>query len=228
VRRPTLLAVAHGSRDHAARQTVTALARQVSQLAPDIDVQAAFLQHAEPSLAAALAGAGAEVVIVPLLLSAGYHLTADIAAVARRTGARVAAPLGPDSMLTDALGAGLAESGAPAGTPVVLAAAGSTDPRAAAAVQQQSQLLAGRLGGTVLAAYASAAQPTVDEAVATLRARSGRPVAVATYLLSPGHFHDRLRQSAAAWVTAPIGGHPAVAELVVARYRTACAAAQAS
>lgn len=218
---PTLLAVAHGSKNPAARDTVTGLARQVSRLAPGIDVRVAFLQHAEPTLTAALAAAGPDVVIVPLLLSAGYHLTADIAAAARTAGARVAGPLGPDPLLADALAARLAESGVPAGAPVVLAAAGSSDPRAVAATEQQALLLAGQRGAPVLAAYASAGRPTVPEAVASLRASTGHPVAVAAHLLAPGSFHDQLRRAAAQWVTAPLGGHAAVAAVVLRRYRLA-------
>ncbi len=63
------------------------------------------------------------------------------------------------------------------------------------------------------------------QAVAALHARTGRPVAVATYLLSPGRFHDRLRQAAATWVSAPLSDHPAVARLVLDRFTAACAAA---
>jgi sirohydrochlorin ferrochelatase len=48
---------------------------------------------------------------------------------------------------------------------------------------------------------------------------------VATYLLSAGRFYDQLRDAAnasaargATTVSAPIGGHPALVELVWARY----------
>jgi sirohydrochlorin ferrochelatase len=221
---PMLLAVAHGSRHPAARDTASAVARQVSRLAPVLDVQVAYVQHAEPSLAAGLDTAGTNVVIVPLLLSSGYHLATDIASAAHAAGARVAAPLGPDQLLGTALAGRLTEAGVPAGTPVVLAAAGSSDPLAAADVRRQAELLEELLGAPVVAAFATAAQPTVDEAIAELHARTGGPVAVATYLLAPGTFHDRLRQTAADWVTAPLGGHPAVAALVIDRYRIACAA----
>ncbi len=76
---PTLLAVAHGSRHPEATATIKALASQIERLAPVLDVQVAFVQHAKPSLAEALDAAGPDVVVVPLLLSAGYHLSADIA-----------------------------------------------------------------------------------------------------------------------------------------------------
>jgi sirohydrochlorin ferrochelatase len=252
-----LLAVAHGSRDPAAAEAVLGLTAQVAGLAPGVDVRTAFLELAQPDLTTALAAAvrdAGDVVIVPLLLSAGYHVRHDIAGAAAsvavttaathvaalatvspgetglaadaRTGGigragrvRVAAPLGPDARLVPALADRLAEAGAPRGTPIVLAAAGSCDPQAVADTQRQAELLAGHLGVPVVAAYLSASQPTVDEAMAVLATRTGSPVAVATYLLAPGLFYDRLRRSKAAWVSAPLAGHPAVADLVLHRHQ---------
>jgi sirohydrochlorin ferrochelatase len=227
--RPVLLAVAHGSRDPRAQQTVRALAGRVSALAPAAEVRAAFVQNAEPSLAGALAAAGGrQVVVVPLLLSAGYHLDHDIAELAARAGALVAAPLGPDPGLIPALAGRLRTAGTPAGTPVVLAAAGSADPRAIAGTRSQAALLAAHLQAPVLAAFAAAGRPPVDEAVTALAARTGGPVAVASYLLAPGVFHDRLRASGAGWISAPLGDHRAVAALVVDRFRSLLAPAPAA
>jgi len=226
---PTLLAVAHGSRHPAATATIAALVRQVERLAPVLDIQAAFVQHAAPSLTEALDAAGPDVVIVPLLLSNGYHLTTDIAGAATAmdtaitatgSGPRVTGPLGPDPLLVTALTGRLAEAGVPDGTPVVLAAAGSSDPKASDEVQAQADLLGNELGVPVTVGFAAAGRPTVGEAVADLRARTGQPVAVAAYLVAPGQFHDRLAESGADWVTAPLGDHPAVAALIIDRYRT--------
>jgi sirohydrochlorin ferrochelatase len=228
--RPVLLAVAHGSRDPAAQACVAALSRRVERASGGAAVRVAFVQNARPPLSEALAAATADVgadrvTIVPLLLSTGYHLTVDIAVAARRAGVPVAGPLGPDARLVPALAGRLADAGAPDGAPVVLAAAGSSDPGAAAEVRRQASLLAAHLGAPVLAAFVSAATPTVDEAVAELAARTGRPVAVATYLLAPGLFHDRLRRSGANWVSEPLGDHPAVAGLVADRFRAVAGAA---
>ena len=222
--RPALLAVAHGSRNPAAADVVGALARQVRRLAPMLDVRVAFIGHAEPSLPAQLDAAGANAVIVPLLLSSGYHLAADITGAATSAGALVAGPLGPDELLLTVLTARLAEAGVPDGTPVVLAAAGSSDAAAADDVRKQADLLAERLGAPVTAAFATVSAPTVPAAVAELRERTGRPVAVASYLLAPGHFQDQLAASGANWVTEPLGDHPALAGLVIDRYRTAAKA----
>jgi sirohydrochlorin ferrochelatase len=219
---PVLLAVAHGSRDATAQQTVRSIAGRAAGLAPGTEVRTAFVQNAEPSLAQALTAAGSRhVVIVPLLLSAGYHLSQDIGETAARAGVPVAAPLGPGPGLVPALAGRLRAAGTPPGTPVVLAAAGSTDPRAAGDARNQAALLASHLQAPVLAAFASAGRPTVGEAVAALAARTGGPVAVASYLLAPGVFAGRLRASGAAWVSDPLGDHPAVAGLVIERFRAA-------
>jgi sirohydrochlorin ferrochelatase len=223
---PALLAVAHGSRNPAAADVVRKLATQIGRMAPVLDVRVAFLGHAEPSLRSEVDAAGAGAVIVPLLLSTGFHLSADIADAASSAGAHVAAPLGPDQLLLTALTFRLAEAGVPAGTPVVLAAAGSSDPAAMTDVGEQAGLLAAHLEVPVLAAYLSAARPTVPEAVDRLREQTGGPVAVASYLLAPGYFQDQLAGSGADWVTAPLGGHPAVAGLVIDRYRAAAKAAR--
>src|SRR5690349_13029218 len=137
---PVLLAVAHGSRDPAAQECVLALTGRAATLAAGTPVRTAFVQNALPSLAEglhdAVTQAGADgVVIVPLLLSSGYHLSSDIAGAARAAGATVAAPLGPGPRLVRPLADRLAEAGAPPEVPVVLAAAGSRDPRALADIR---------------------------------------------------------------------------------------------
>ena len=221
---PTLLAVAHGSRDPAAKECVLSLTGRVARLARGTRVDAAFVQHEKPSLATALAGATAEAgadgaVIVPLLLSGGYHLSYDIGVAARAAGVPVAPPLGPDPRLVCALADRLDEAGVPGEVPVVLAAAGSRDPRALADARRQAALLARHRGTSVVAAFASAARPTVDEAVTFLADLTGKPVAVAAYLLAPGLFHDQLWLSSGTWVSAPLGDHSAVADLIVDRFR---------
>jgi sirohydrochlorin ferrochelatase len=226
-----LLAVAHGSRDPAAGSSVAALARRVERLAGGAPVRAAFVEHARPSLADALAQVrepgGHAAVMVPLLLSTGHHLNTDLAVAAAAAGLPVAGPLGPDPRLVPALADRLAEAGVPAGTPLVLAAAGSRDPQAVADASRQAALLSAYWRAPVVAAFASAARPTVEDAVAGLRDRTGQDVAVASYLLSPGLFQGRLARGGARWVSGPLGDHPAVARLVVHRFRTVAQTAPA-
>ena len=179
-----------------------------------------------------------DVVLVPLLLTAAYHSKTDIpaqvaAASSRLPGLRVhqANTLGPHPLLLSALERRLAEAHAKpasrAETSVVLAAAGSSDPAANATIAT----LAARweaAGGwrRVMPAFASASGPTPADAVRTLRqASGGGPVVVASYVLAPGYFADKIRiqacQAGATAVSAPLGPAQEVAEVILERYLSA-------
>ncbi|WP_245204829.1 sirohydrochlorin chelatase [Kitasatospora sp. RG8] len=228
--RPVLLAVAHGSRNPAGVAATRELLERVRVLRPELDVRCCFLDLAAPSLPEALArlSEGEPAVLVPLLLGTGYHLRVDIPgalAAARLPHVRLAPSLGPDPLLAAVLADRLAGSGRPPGAgPVVLAAAGSSDPAAAADTRRTARLLAARLGDgrPVVPAYLSAARPTPHEAVEALHAAGHRRVAVATYLLGPGFFADRAAATPARWTSDPLGTHDALARLVAERYDRAC------
>ncbi|MER5969429.1 sirohydrochlorin chelatase [Streptomyces sp. NPDC002055] len=109
---------------------------------------------------------------------------------------------------------------------VVLAAAGSRDPDSAVDTAATAELLSARLGGVpVLPAYASAAGPTVPDAVAELRARGHGRIAVASYYTAPGRFAARSAAEAPGVAAAPLGAHPAMARLLLHRYDEALATA---
>ncbi|MFF4171912.1 sirohydrochlorin chelatase [Streptomyces sp. NPDC001744] len=224
---PVLVAVGHGSRDPRARATLARLLDRVRALRPGLDVRLAHLGLNAPLLdeaLAALAAEGREAVLVPLLLAPGHHVTHDLpAAVAAVPGlrARVAGPLGAHPLLAEALAGRLAEAGrgAPTATGVVLAAAGSRDPRSAAETRRTAALLGERLGGVpVLPAYASAAAPTVPDAVAALAARGHHRIAVASCFTAPGLFAARAAAHAPWTAAEPLGDHPALARLVLHRH----------
>lgn len=231
---PTLVAVAHGSRDPGALRTVTALLERVRELRPGLDVRLGHIELNEPLLTGTLADLEpGRAVLVPLLLGRGYHVKYDLpqaAATAPHLRIRAAAPLGPHPLLVEALYARLTEAGWSAsdsthrGSGVVLAAAGSRDPESAADTRTTAALLGERLGGIpVVPAYASAASPTVTEALRALAARGRHRTAVASYFTAPGRF---AAQSAAAapWIaSAPLGAHPALARLLLLRYDQALA-----
>ena len=216
-----LVGVAHGSRDAAAQETVEQLLDEVRARRPDLDVRVAYVEIATPDIPTVLADAGPGAVVVPLLLSRGYHVAVDIGRAARVAGAAVAAPLGPDPALAAALDARLDEAGAPPTAPVVLAAAGSSDPAAVEDVETQARLLAARRRTPVVPAYASVQQPSVHDAVTDLLARHAGPVAVAPYLLAPGYFATVVGRAAATWIAPPLGVHPAIVDLVIRRYSAA-------
>ncbi|MGX5209622.1 sirohydrochlorin chelatase [Streptomyces violaceus] len=222
---PALVVVAHGSRDPRALSTVRALLDRVRALRPGLPVHLGHIELNAPLLPDTLAALGdREAVLVPLLLSRGYHVKRDIPemAAAARARTHVAAPLGPHPLLVDALQSRLTEAGwgrTPRSTSaVVLAAAGSRDPDAKRDTARTAHLLAARLGVPVLPAYASAATPTVPSAVRTLLARGRRHIALASYFTAPGRFATESTQSAP-WIAAsPLGTHPAMAQLLLHRY----------
>jgi sirohydrochlorin ferrochelatase len=230
---PTLLAVAHGTREPEGVAATEALVARVRALRPDLRVERCFLDLVAPSLTEALARLSGAVVLVPLLLGAGYHLRVDIPAAvagAPHLRARVARALGPDPLLARALTDRLHEAGWRGrehtdGSALVLAAAGSTDPHANADTAAMAELLRTRLPGgpRVVPAYLCAAAPTPAEAVAELRAAGHTRVAVAEYLLGPGFFARRAARSGACVTSAPLGAHAALARLVALRYDEALA-----
>jgi sirohydrochlorin ferrochelatase len=248
-----LVAVAHGSRDPRAAATVTALlsvvrARAAGRGLRGLDVRAAFLDHCAPSLpqvlgslpAAGGRAAGGRAAVVPLLLTAAYHSKADIparlaAAAAARPGLEVAraATLGPHPLLLAAAerrlraaGVAVDDPAARAATSVVLAAAGSSDPAANATIADLAARWARERGWrAVLPGYASAAGPRPAQAVRALRAGGAEKVVVATYLLAPGYFADKVgeaaREAGAAAVSDVLGAAPEVADVVLDRYLAA-------
>ncbi len=228
--RPVLVAVAHGSRDPRALPAVRALVERVRTARPGLEVRLGHVELDEPLLGDTLAGLRGTAVLVPLLLGRGHHvkhdLPAALAAAPWVTGA-VAAPLGPDPLLAETLHDRLRAAGwTRAGRAVVLAAAGSRDPQSAADTARTAALLAARLGVPVAPAYASAAAPTVPEAVAGLVSRgiARDRIAVASYFTAPGRFATQTA-AAAPWIAAaPLGAHPAMARLVLQRYDEAAAA----
>jgi sirohydrochlorin ferrochelatase len=240
-----LIAVAHGSRDPRAAATISELLARVRARAEDrgltgLEVRGAFLDHAAPSLPQVLGSVdgAAGCVVVPLLLTAAYHSKTDIPAQIRAAAqpgldVRYADTLGPDPLLVAALERRLAEAGAVgdavwrSSTSVVLAAAGSSDPAANATIKALAAQWQ-RCGGwrRVVPAYASAVGPRPQEAVRALRAADqDSPVAVATYLLAPGYFADKIHAAAldagAGAVSGALGATLEVADVILDRYMSA-------
>ncbi|WP_369056075.1 sirohydrochlorin chelatase [Kineococcus terrestris] len=228
---PVLVACSHGTRSRAGHETVERLRAAVRERRPGVEVLAAHVDVQEPELDAVvgeLAAAGRPSVVVPLLLSTGYHVRVDIArAVAASGGTAVAAEaLGPGAEVTGVLVERLREALGPEGPAdpslaLVLAAAGSSDERARADVERAVSLLAAATGRPVRAGFLSAQEPAVADAVAAARAGGAGRVAVASYLLAPGVFSARLAAAGADAVAEPMGPHPELVELVLRRYDAA-------
>ncbi|HEV6952528.1 MAG TPA: CbiX/SirB N-terminal domain-containing protein, partial [Promicromonospora sp.] len=114
-----LIGTSHGTDDPVGQAVVRALLDGVRAARPGLDVREAFVDVQQPEVGDVLAGAvrdaagheraaGPAAVVVPLLLSTGYHVRHDIAQAVRAANAagEVAAaadPLGPHPLLVDIL-----------------------------------------------------------------------------------------------------------------------------
>lgn len=204
-----VLAASHGTSSPDGQTAVRRLIAAVAAALPfevigcHVDVELPDV----PSALARAAGAAERAVIVPLLLSAGYHVFVDLAEAAETSPlpAMVTPALGPDLRLIEVLVTRLVEAGYRSGDEVVLAAAGSSDARAVADCHRVTALLADRLGSAVSTGFISAAVPALPEAVAVARSRAADArVVIATYLLAPGYFADLAAAAGADLVTEPL------------------------
>jgi sirohydrochlorin ferrochelatase len=248
-----LVAVAHGSADPRAAAAIGELMPMVARRAAERglsvpDLRVAYLGHAAPSVSQVMRtfGPGTQVTVLPLLLTAAYHSKTDIPRALARTGLRVTygEPLGPHPLLLRALERRLPSAAFrnPAEIGVVLAAAGSSDPEANATIARLAAQWQARTGWfAVRPAYASAAaaggqgstaDPAPAQAVAELLRAGARRVMVATYLLAPGLFADRIRDASlaagAAAVSPALGASAEVADVVLDRYQEAGTRQQAA
>ncbi|HEX3778798.1 MAG TPA: CbiX/SirB N-terminal domain-containing protein [Pseudonocardiaceae bacterium] len=219
----SLVVVAHGTRDPAGAIVAGQLVDAVRAQLAGVRVELAFADVRGPTVVEVLADLPGPAVVLPAFLSSGYHVRVDLPAqLAGFADVRLAPALGPATALVAAMHDRLLEAGWRPGDRVVLAAASSSDSSALADVRRTALRLSARLDTEVHLGYCATAQPALPQAIAQVRTRGSR-VAVASWLLAPGLFHRAAQRAGADLVAAPIGAHPLVVDLMVARYRAACA-----
>lgn len=213
--------VAHGTASARGQRVVLDLVDAVRARLPEVHVVDAYVDVQTPRVSevvGALSPRFDDVVVVPLLFCGGYHVRVDVVkAVERWPNARSTGALGPSRRIATALQRFLLDAGVTRQDAVVMAAAGSTRPEAAADARAQARLLAELWGAPVDVAFGSAGTPTLPDAVNANRDRPGARVAVASLLLGEGHFFDRLQRSGADVVTPVLGAAPEVVEQILAR-----------
>ncbi len=221
---PATLLVAHGTRNRHGVRMIGDLAQAVSKRTAD-PVHVAFVDVLGPTPSEVLDQLRhRRVTVVPAFLSSGYHVRVDIVEHVAASGhgdVTITKALGPSTELAGVMLDRLIESGWRPGDNVVLAAAGSSDRRAHVDIRTTATMLSDLVGRRVHIAFAAPSKaggyPAVADVVATLRATSGRRVAVASYLLADGLFQQRLYASGADVVGAPLGLHDDVVGLVCGR-----------
>src|SRR5699024_9228670 len=132
-------------------------------------------------------------VLVPLLLSPGYHVHVDLAEALEGAGdrdIRLAPTLGPDPRLARILAERLPRLRDE--DEVVLAAAGSSDGRANASCEEMGRLLADELGRAVSVGFLAGGGAPL-KAIVEQNRQSGSRLVIANYLLAPGFFDDLAR-----------------------------------
>jgi sirohydrochlorin ferrochelatase len=209
----------------------------VKAIRPDLTIERAFLDLSRPSFDTVvdrLVRKGhEEIVVVPLLLTQAFHAKVDVPqaikeAAERHPGLKIttSAILGLESFFLEILDIRMREALKAARVreldALVLAGAGSSDPVANQAVARLARLWGTRHKLPVTAAFASAAPPTTGEAVRAFRSEGRRHIAVASLFLAPGLLPDRAKELAleagAVAVSDPLGAHPELARVVLARY----------
>ncbi len=245
--RPALLLAAHGTRDQAGIAAFNALAERVGGLAAEDGTRVAggFIELSAPPLRAAVAtlvnGIPANMVAVPMMLSAAGHAKGDIPAALARERTRhpglswtYARPLGPHPALVDLLAARIAAVGGDQVPAVLVVGRGSTDPDANADVVKTARLLwEGRDYPLAETAFVSLARPDVLQGLERCRLLGARQIVVARYFLFPGVLPDRVAAQAGQYAAAHpeldiryadvLGDCDEIAALVYERYHEALA-----
>ena len=240
---PALVGISHGTSSDEGRRAVRglhdAVAAAIARRHPDAtpSVRLGHVDVEQPDVPASLASLEPDesAVVVPLLLSAGYHVYVDLteavdAETARR--AVLAEGLGPDDRLAVVLLRRLREAGLRDDDRIVLAVAGSSDRRAVEDCRDMAARLAAASGREISLGFLAAAEPRLPEAVTAARTDAGTDggrVVVANYLLAPGFFDDLARTAAADVTARPllVPDEPApreLVEIVLDRYDAAAAA----
>jgi len=223
----TLIACSHGTADRAGRSAVQSLIDDVRRLLPDVRVVHSVVDVEHPQIGDVLAAEALRdnVIVVPLLLSVGYHTAVDISvAVATHANARQTPPLGVHPLVTDVLVDRLAAAvpqGWRPGDHVVLAAAGSSNPDAMSDVETAAARLRTRIPVPVSVGYASTSTPRIGDAVCAARAVGAVRVIAASHVLAPGFFAGLVGRAGADVVTAPLAPDARIAAVVAERFRAA-------
>jgi sirohydrochlorin ferrochelatase len=213
-----LVTVAHGTR----RVTGNEVARRVTAAAGErlgLSAVGSYVELSAPLFADVVAASDEPTVVVPLLLSTGFHVRQDLPRMAEGAGGALVLgrQLGPHAMLAEVQLRRLAEAGAaPGDGRLVMVAAGSSDELATRDLDRAAELLGRRWGSPVQVATLSALGRRPAEVV-----RPGD--VVSPYLLSPGFFADRAQRESlaagAAVVADVMGPDDLVVDLLVRRTR---------
>lgn len=224
---PTVILASHGTSDAVGAGLISQLVQAVAARLPGHSVLEAFVDVQQPQVPEVLAQALSKdtdgpIIMVPLLLSTGFHVRQDITDAAAAvelsadpsgnsaTQILVTPALGPSQQLVDLLKERLLEADWTPKDTAILAVAGSSD---AAAVEEcrlvhlqlAESLQEADSKATLEIAFLSAAEPKLKDLVPRLKfAHPRKRVVVANYLLAPGYFDTQANKAGAHVVAQPL------------------------
>ncbi|WP_392508571.1 sirohydrochlorin chelatase [Naumannella halotolerans] len=237
---PTLVLLAAGSSDTQVNQVTHAMRVGLQQMRPDLDVQAAFLDHCPPTgpqVVSYLAKSGVkEIAFVPLLLSSPFVTDPRVSELVQRTAAThpqirtaVAGPIGPEAGLLNQVDAQLRLAVRRRGVSeldgLVLLADGQPDSRGASLLARRARQWGQHHKLPAVPVFTESGPAAVSEAIATLREQGRRHIAVGSLSLSSDQSWLACARQAqrlgAVAIGRPLGADPAVLDLALARYAVA-------
>lgn len=199
-----LLLVGHGSRSETGRAELLELSNLAVREAPDIAVEAGFLELSQPSATAALDRLVARGVthasIVPLMLNAAGHSKSDVPAVVLEGRQRHPAvslhygrPIGPDHAILSLAQRRVTAAGGH-GLPLALLARGTSDPDANGDACKAGRLVAECVGSeVVVTGFSGVTWPSVPEALDQLRLLGARRIVCLAWFLFAGVLVERMK-----------------------------------
>ena len=229
---PTLVLVAHGSRDPRFAATARRVRSAVAAAVPGVDVELSYLDLNEPKVGKAIERSG-DCVVVPLLFAEGFHSRIDLPAIIAehvRPGQRVIqTPVIGTYSLTRALADRLAEAGLRDDDGVLFCAVGSSDAGADRHARRRAielSTLLHRPVDVVFATRLGSRDNALRSSVRRLNAAGAERIVLSPYFLSAGLLTERVesaldRLCPDALVAGPLGAHPDVIDTVVHLYSEA-------
>lgn len=199
-----IIATAHGTNSSQGQQTIDAIRQRLQErlnlrLGPVCNVYEAYVDVQNPPLEEVVEFLPKtdQTILLPLLLSTGYHTQVDIKQAAVQSGIEeiaIAGSLGPSLLLARLLKQRLEEAGWTPGNPVVLAGAGSSRVDGQNDVMKQASALMNELAQDVSFGFVADIEPTLEQAIH--KAQTEGTVYVANYLMGEGHFNTKAQDTA--------------------------------
>jgi sirohydrochlorin ferrochelatase len=229
--------VAGGSPDPEVAQVVHVMRQRLQAMRPEFTINAAFLDHCPPSgpqvISQLVKQSVEEFVLVPLQLTQAIEASPEVDAMVRRVRSAhptarfvVSRPIGPEvtllNILDERLREALRHSRALELDGLVLSSEGCGDVRGNALIARRARQWSTHHKLPCLTAVADGTGASAAQAIQNLRSQGRRHIAIGSFFLTADEAYHRQAELAyrfgAVAVSAPLGAHAEMLDLVLARY----------